>query len=68
MCERVIQLLYLCQITEASILPLKNITQSRITKKNCSSVYKQNCKETQDNILLLSPEMFYVRLLKIKNT
>ena len=45
-CERVIQLLYLCPITEASILSLKNKAQSRITqsitKKNYSSVYKQN--------------------------
>ena len=44
-CERVKQLLYLCPITEASILSLKNITQSRITqsitKKKYSSVYKQ---------------------------
>ena len=45
-CERLIQLLYLCPITEASILSLKNKAQSRITqsitKKNYSSVYKQN--------------------------
>ena len=45
-CERVIQLLYLCPITEASILSLKNKAQSRITqsitKKNYSSVYKHH--------------------------
>ena len=70
--ERIIYLQYLRQMTKALILSLKNIRQCRftqsITKKHCSSAYKQNCKETWDYTIFVTRRIifwnfFCVRLL-----